>query len=945
MIRTLAALIFILLPFLASAADDDRCVVLPLNQVTLTAGTWSLEPDAEERWRRRSFASFESAAPYAALAGPGEVYVVSNAEDRWERMNERSPERFTIAIRVARGAAIAGTVMMPKADGSGMDALGFSVPATAAGDEAGFKRIKARHYHGLLERGIPGAAWFRHQARAAGGAQAPQRPAWQRNSEFDDTFDLFSGNRALSENLQLDRELGVAEPVPDDGRDPAAAAPPAAKAKPVDVALADLTGITVREYDWSARVKGLTPALDPLAANIPADQHAVFFTSFGAMTAVMDALDSAGTPVLQVFEPQSSDALTKERYQRQLCLEVSELSRRFGPQLVASVAFTGGDAYLRSGSDMAVLFEARQAEVLMTFLAAKLQAATADAASGAQAVQGTVGALAWRGAVSADRAVCAYLARIGGSTVVMTNSLAQLARLDAVAAGREPALAKSDEYRFFRDRYRIDAGDGGLLVLTDATIRRWCSPRVRIAESRRVRALAALSELQARAITAPPSGIPEQVAGLGGLTSVKGNVASEHYGTLGFLTPIAEMAIDRVSKAEADAYTRFRERYQRQWSAWFDPIALQLVPQPQGIAADLTVMPLIADSEYREVIEFTRGGKIAPQGGDPHAGTLLHAAIALDPASRTLRQVGGFLTGMHGKFEVDPFSWLGGSIALYADVDPFWDELAKAPEAERFLEKNFWRAPVALQAEVKDGLKLATFLTVLRGFAEQSAPGLTIWENRTWKEQPYLRVGPSEEAAEQNQEFGKASLFYAATPTALVVTLNEDVLKRALERRAERRQAKAEGKEMPALAPWLGDHLGLRIDRGVGALVQAVERMDSGATSRQQLLSWANLPILNEWRRLFPSEDPVALHERLWRVRLACPGGGRYAWNERFQTMESTVHGCPAAPRAASELPDLVGRLRPSGIGLTFADDGLRARLSLAWDAAEPAAAPAKPTP
>lgn len=351
-------------------------------------------------------------------------------------------------------------------------------------------------------------------------------------------------------------------------------------------------------------------------------------------------------------------------------------------------------------------------------------------------------------------------------------------------------------------------------------------------------------------------------------------------------------------------------------------------------------MPLISGSEYNEVIEFTRDGKIAPQAGDPHAGALLHAAIALNPASRPLREVSRMLTGMHGKVEVDPFGWLGGSLSLYVDADPFWDELAQAPEAESFFEQNYWRAPVALHAEVKDALKLAAFLTVLRAFAEQSAPGLTVWESRTWKDQPYLRVGPSVEAAEQTKEISKAALFYAATPSALVVTLNEGVLKRALDRRVERKQAKADGKDAPAVTPWLGDHLGLRVDSGIGALLQAIGHLDSGFASRLQLQSWASLPILNEWRRLFPTEDPAALHERLWQVRLVCPGGGRFVWNERFQTMESTVYGCPAAPRPGMEVPDLVGRLRPSGIGLTFEDEGLRARLSLAWDAA-PAVKPA----
>ncbi len=953
MTRSIFRLVFVWLSAVALTWAEDRFVVMPLNEITLTQGAWPVAAEPDVDWRAPE--AIEVRLPYAVIDAAGEFYIVGKNDRRWQPLNEFVPEQFTLAIRVAAGAAIAGKLMLPKTDGHGMVALTFSIPATANGNETEFQALKATYYHRLLERGIPGAAWFRHQAGAAGGTTVgPRRERWQ-GSEYDDTFDLFSGNRALSENLQLDRELAVVEPLPEGDSlsddPPANGAAPQAPTKPAikvpDVALADIAGITVREFDWTARVKNLVPVLDPLAANIPADQHAVFFTSFNAMTAVMDALESAGTPVLAVFEPQSTDARTKERYQRQLCLEMSELSRRFGPQLVASVAFTGGDAYLRSGSDVAVLFEAKQPDMLMTFLAAKLQAATVAATNAAHTVEGKVGTLVYRGAVNPDRTICAYLTRIGESTVVMSNSLAQLARLEAVAVGREASLAKADEYRFFRDRYRI-AGESGLLVLTDATIRRWCSPRWRIGESRRVRALATLSELQARSVAGlahGPLGIPEQTVGLGTLTPVNGNVISQLYGTLGFLTPVGELNFERVSKAEADAYNRFHDRYQSRWSAWFDPIALQLTPQPQGIAADLTVMPLISGSEYNQLIEFTRGGKIAPQAGDPHVGTLVHVAVALDPASRPLREAGGTLVGMHGKFEVNPLSWLGGSLALYADEDPFWDELAQSSKGERFLRDNFWRAPILFQAEVKDGLKLAAFLTVLRGFAEQSAPGLTVWENRTWKDQPYLRVGPSEEAAEQNQEFGKASLFYAAMPSALMVTLNEDVLKRALNRRAERKQAKAEGKEIAVATPWLGDHLGLRVDRGIGKLVQSIEQMDSRSVSRLQLLSWANLPILNEWRRLFPREDPVAIHEHLWQVRLVCPGGGRYVWNEQFKTMESTIYGCPAVPRDGSNLPELVERLRPSGVGLSFEDLGLRARLSLSWDAAPATAPPTKVVP
>ena len=81
-----------------------------------------------------------------------------------------------------------------------------------------------------------------------------------RPGELQDTYALFSGGRAVSESLQLDRVT-----------------PATNKAEDANVNLADLTGITVAEIDWKPLIKDLKPALDPLASIIPADQHAVLF--------------------------------------------------------------------------------------------------------------------------------------------------------------------------------------------------------------------------------------------------------------------------------------------------------------------------------------------------------------------------------------------------------------------------------------------------------------------------------------------------------------------------------------------------------------------------------------------------------------------------------------------------------------------------------------------
>ena len=97
----------------------------------------------------------------------------------------------------------------------------------------------------------------------------------------------------------------------------------------------------------------------------------------------------------------------------------------------------------------------------------------------------------------------------------------------------------------------------------------------------------------------------------------------------------------------------------------------------------------------------------------------------------------------------------------------------------------------------------------------------------------------------------------------------------------------------------------------------------------QQRLAWSNLPILNEWKRRYPAQDPVKLHEQFWHTTLVCPGGGHYVWNEQWQTMESTVYGHPAQPKPGPESILPVANITSANFGLTFENQGLSAKAVL----------------
>ncbi len=922
--------VLVLAALAARATAEDLYFWLPVTELQFAQG----EPprigeilDEPGYWQaRRQFG--DAMAPHVQLDGPGEAYIETWTQlMRWGSAPPAADAQDAgdrVAIRAPGGATVRGRIVFPKPDWSGMETASFELPPGAASSHearVAFLKARERHFDRLLERAIPGAAWFRHEREATvrelaalGERDVSDRPDlrrmdWDprmgspRASGLEASFDFFSGGRALSENLQLDRELRVLG------------------GEAENVAVDSLPGIDVREIDWAPLLEGVDPELklDALAAAIPADQHALFFPSFAAMTELMDEADRNGTPILELVRARAEDARTRERYQRQLCLSTDALSRLVGPRVIAGVAFTGGDPFLPTGSDVAVLFAAHDGPTLRGLLAAR-QAAAAQAEPAAEVTQGEIAGVAYQLVRTPDRSLCSYLAQVGPA-VVVSNSPAQLERIIRAGSGVDPALGGLAEYRFFRDRYRLgDPDETALLVVSDAAIRRWCGPRWRIGAARRVRAAATLAELQARRLAGDEAGTAtgEEVA-----WTAQGPLLAT-YGSLAFQTPIAELELDRVTAAEARAYAQFRDMYQANWSWAFDPIAIRFGVGPQRLALDLTVMPLILGSDYREMIEVTRGATIEPGAGDPHAEALAHFALAINRDSQMFQSANSFLSMQGGGQLMQPLGWLGQSAALYLDDDSFWAELVERGMDEQFLGDNLARLPVALWLAVDDPLRLASFLTALRAFAQQSAPGLTRWETIDPEGQPYVRVRPATPDEEVDW-----SIFYAATPTALIVSPSEAVIRNAL----TRQQASREG-TAGISAPWLGGNFALTARAGALQAAQVFYREDYQAA--MQLRAWGNLPILNQWRRMMPGESPVAAHERLWQARLVDPAGGEYVWNEAWQTMESSVYGHPGQPRRGPDRPTPLAAVTQVQMGLTFEHDGLRVRAEVDRDAAAP---------
>ena len=855
------------------------------------------------------FAGGNNLLPYAIGDNGEEIYLAADDID------SPGEHAASLLIKTDSGNKPSGALIYNRFNS--YDYVKFKVN-TASGDPSiladEFIKAKSDYYSWMSESGYPGAAYFRHLAQNAEGDNQPVERSGN-DTDLEQMMQLFSGSRAVSENIQLDRDLRLA------GED-----------TDLVVDLNDVKGITVREFDWQALTKDIELHEDKLAKLIPHDQYALFFQDFDSMTNAIDYADKNFSQLKGIVEGRSINALTLDRYQKQLCLPLDEFSKIIGRQLIKSVVFTGSDPYLRTGSDVAVVFETARHQALLE-LVSQYHAGASRLHMHSSLVSGKVEGVTYQGIETNDRSVCSYAAVVADA-VVVTNSKYQLKQIIKTSNDKYVSMDSLAEYKFFRSRYDAAAGKQSVfLIVTDAAIRKWCGPRWRIAAARRTIAMAKIAELQARYFDASikkgaPAFEPETPIGLGMITIANNMVVSDEFGALTFQVPIAEMAIDKISTQEQLAYSRFRESYQRRWANFFDPIAASISISDEKSGLDLTVMPLILGSEYREIANVTSPGNLAADAGVMNDDTMFEITISLNKQSQFFQMFKGQFTGMAAGSgaqgitpDYDPFSWMGEWLTINIQKDKIWSEIAGQAEKEktsvfRILERRLSAGktdiPISLLFDVDNKIGANTFLVTLRGMMESISPFAIASEPKFYDNKKYIKLilqtgGSTDE---------KFNIYYAVADDVLIFSLSEDVVKSLLDGKLcnkERKQSFYEGANMA-----------VKVDSGM------INFIESNGDLKKQIYNecWRNLPILNYYRNELGVQDPVAVHTKYWGETLECPAGGEYIWDDDYQTYTSTALGHPGDIKTPDRLFGFEG-IEAFNSSLKFENDGIRVKAEL----------------
>jgi hypothetical protein len=816
-------------------------------------------------------------------------------ENARNRRNRASQGQMQIAFRLKGDMPLSGKASLVKSGLPARESYAFTFDPQAfeaVGAEA-FETIQKAHYARLASANIVGGDWFRYKAGDAYTTD-DQRFRGQTLGEFDSSFDLFTGHRAVSENLALDRAIILATSV---------------EGEPV--AIDTLTGVTVAPINWTERLVDAPTAIDPLANAIPEDQHVAFFDSIKELNQTLRVVEDEGLSFLKTFSNRAPYAGLAARYQRQMGIFIPDILAEQLP--VKSVAITGGDPFLPSGSDVCVLFETDSPAVLkgaleaLITIQAQQNGATQSTELDTELDTETSTYLSYE---NADRSFSSIVFA-GANYVAVTNSPVQFKHLHRVAAGETPALGETDEFKFFRQRYPLAEKQTAFIFLSDATIRRWASPAFRIGASRRVRAAAALGQASALSIDDQP--LSDTYAELVGTVDMHNGIPrSKHFNTLAFLTPISELDIDYVTPAEKQGYERWRTGYESGWVR-FDPIALGIQLDESSMKFDLSVIPLRIGSEYNTFIATAGQASLDKTAITPHAESILMLSYAIDSSSETFQMANRQGSSMLPGLGANPLAWVGESLSVYLDADPFWQEMQTAENSERFIENNLPRLPVGLRVSSKSSIKLAVFLTTLRSFSEQAAPGLLAWATNQHEETAYVSIRATDQAGlPENMDL---QIHYAALPGAFLLSLNEGVLKRAISRHLT--TPKATDDET------IGNYQSYA-KADFESLESYQQIMDGDPLTKQQFISWEALPILNEWHQRFPDRDPLEVHATYFQERITCPGGMGYQWNEVLGSMESVAFGSPETPRGTAQPISLLKNWAEGETKIHFQDNELR---------------------
>ncbi|MGC4067492.1 MAG: hypothetical protein QM784_23155 [Polyangiaceae bacterium] len=257
--------------------------------------------------------------------------------------------------------------------------------------------------------------------------------------------------------------------------------------------------VTIEPRDYGALASGSgrpsEPVLSPLSRDLPQDTLSMEFATVRDLVRLPRWIDQNFDEIGRALEGQPGHYRLVERYREQLLVQPTKIAEQLGQVAAGAVALVVGDPYLREGTDVSLVFEVKQRDVLETVLTRYVvEAREADPTleTKTSTIEGVEVTLHENSTGSVRR----YQAFVG-SRLFLSNSAGRMAQLLRIAAGKSPSLAVSEDYRWSRRETPFDgARERGYLFFGDAFVKVVTGARSKILESRRLRAQSELRSVE-----------------------------------------------------------------------------------------------------------------------------------------------------------------------------------------------------------------------------------------------------------------------------------------------------------------------------------------------------------------------------------------------------------------------------------------------------------------
>lgn len=684
-----------------------------------------------------------------------------------------------------------------------------------AGDFGGEFRQGLSHLLEHLAPYEPFVAFATSRIRSRSAANPPKsRPSrGSTHDELRSLMDFYTGRGEIERTLQTHRGLGLPRP----GFRPS-------------VALAKVRGVEAPKRDYDALVGAdpslaQRPQLGPLAKLLPREAIAIEFPSIQDLVKLPRILDERFDEITRALERQPGSYRLVERYREQLIIEPSKLSEQLGHIAVGAVAMVIGDPYLREGTDVSLVLELRQRNLVEGVLARYVENARIKHPNlelKKLSLEGTDVTVR----STPDGQIRQYSAWVENH-LFLSNSPKRLAQLLRIARAAEPALADAADYRWARRVCPFDARkERAHLFFGDDFVASVTGPRSKVLEARRTLAQSELRAVDYAALLhAMVEGAPAkdtvELLKAGWLTrkdlkhfdsspitwsSASG--ASSAWGRSSEMTPVVELPLDKLDPAEVSRYDSFRISYESMLRGALDPTSLRVLrtDSDSALRTELRILPLSPAGDLggrlRDVVRHVGRGSVDAGPAVNGLGAVL--AISKDSPLRDLAQ--SVLSGSVRRKEL-ALGFLGDWVKVGLAEEPLLFDFAlseheipevarpgvqvastnaaspgaasdplaqRQPERESIdLEANLHRVPVWAAVQIRSGVLLTAALAALRIELKDNLGDWVTWsEAGKYREHPVSKV-----EIKQHQDAERpVTIYYAVVKDVLLVSLQRRVL-------------------------------------------------------------------------------------------------------------------------------------------------------------------------